>query len=167
MLCLTCYPSQRKPKKTRERHPLFDPCNHITIEHPPLQNPKSRYSQRVDQTPAIRQHPHGPNLKHGSKIHPGPRRGRFRWHDHSESRSRQLQAAPQHQSVPNHCFPSAETVDDNKKLSLPWFKKVQIRWDAREGELAYEQGCVQPRVPFFLFDGLLAFGVQLRKSFIL
>jgi len=40
---------------------------------------------------------------------------------------------------------------------------VQIRWDAGERKLTDEQRRVQPRVPFFLFDELLALSVQLGE----
>jgi hypothetical protein len=39
-----------------------------------------------------------------------------------------------------------------------------MRRDARKRELANEQWGIQPRVPFFLFDELLAFSVQLREE---
>ena len=128
--------SQTNQTRGMEGRPLFYTSNHVTIKRAPLQNPKPGSAPRMHQTPTAWKRPHSPDLQHSSKIYAGISGRRFRWQYHSESRSRRLQAAPQHQSIPNDYSGSGESVQQMNKNASFTLVQRNANSSGRQGKRA-------------------------------
>lgn len=120
-------------------------------------------SPGLDHTPPIGEHLDAAYFEHGAILHLGGRASRTRGHHHAKPRNWGFQAPAKHEAISTEARIS--NTEWRRRQGLPRFEKVEEGGNAREAELADEDGGVEARIALLGFDRVAPFLVDCGKGF--